>query len=182
MPGLPATILRLPATYGPGDPQHRLAGYVRRMDDRRAAIPLGERRATWRWSRGYVENVAEAIALAVAADRAAGRIYNVAEPVAYTEEEWIGRVARAADWNGEVVCVPEQLLPPVLRSPLDYVQQYVVDSTRIRAELGYREVVAEDEALRATVEWERHSGFDPVFDYDAEDEVLAAVSGRRYSA
>lgn len=31
---LPATVLRLPAVYGVGDPQHRLRPYVRRMQDR----------------------------------------------------------------------------------------------------------------------------------------------------
>ena len=30
---LPATILRLPATHGPGDQQHRLYKYLKRMDD-----------------------------------------------------------------------------------------------------------------------------------------------------
>jgi nucleoside-diphosphate-sugar epimerase len=31
--GLPATVLRLPMVYGPGDYQHRLAPYLRRMAD-----------------------------------------------------------------------------------------------------------------------------------------------------
>jgi nucleoside-diphosphate-sugar epimerase len=35
---LAATILRLPATHGPGDAQHRLARYVRAMEDRRPAM------------------------------------------------------------------------------------------------------------------------------------------------
>lgn len=52
------TILRLPMVYGPGDPQHRLFQYLKRMDDRRPAILMDEGAAGWRWSRGYVENVA----------------------------------------------------------------------------------------------------------------------------
>src|SRR5262249_43504319 len=39
---LPGTVLRLPMVHGPGDYQHRLHGYVRRMDDGRRVIPLDE--------------------------------------------------------------------------------------------------------------------------------------------
>lgn len=48
--GLSGTVLRLPAVYGPGDHQHRLFPYLKRMDDgqahgRRAARdPAGRRR------------------------------------------------------------------------------------------------------------------------------------------
>ena len=39
-PELPGTILRLPMVYGPGDDQHRLFPYLKRMDDGRPAILL----------------------------------------------------------------------------------------------------------------------------------------------
>jgi nucleoside-diphosphate-sugar epimerase len=47
-PELPATVLRLPAVYGPGDKQRRLAPYVRRMRDGRTAILLAEEESRWR--------------------------------------------------------------------------------------------------------------------------------------
>ncbi len=62
-----ATILRLPAVYGPGDKYHRAFEYLKRMDDGREIVLLEESRARWLWTRGYVENVADAIALAVRA-------------------------------------------------------------------------------------------------------------------
>src|SRR5262245_60990270 len=71
---LPGTVLRLPMVYGPGDPLYRQFALVKRMDDRRPAILFEEKRAAWRGPRGYVENVAAAIALAATSDRAAGRI------------------------------------------------------------------------------------------------------------
>ena len=37
---LPGTVLRLPMVYGPGDGQHRLFEYLKRMDDRRPFILL----------------------------------------------------------------------------------------------------------------------------------------------
>jgi nucleoside-diphosphate-sugar epimerase len=53
-PDLPGTILRLPVVYGPGDRQHRLFPYLKRMDDGRPAILMDEGLAQGRCSRGYV--------------------------------------------------------------------------------------------------------------------------------
>ena len=92
-PALPATVLRLPAVYGPGDKGYRLRPYVQRMADGRPAILLAAEQARWRWTRGYVGNVAAAIALAVTDSRAAGRIYNVGDSPTPTEREWVENIA-----------------------------------------------------------------------------------------
>jgi nucleoside-diphosphate-sugar epimerase len=93
---LVATVLRLPCIYGPGDYQHRTYEYLKRMDDGRSVILLGKLRSDWRWTRGYVENVAVEIALAATDERAAGQIYNVGEEQALTEAQWIESIGRAA--------------------------------------------------------------------------------------
>jgi nucleoside-diphosphate-sugar epimerase len=176
-PELPGTVLRLPMVYGPEDGQHRLFGYLKRMDDGRPAILLGERLSRWRWTRGYVENIAAAVALAVSDQRAAGRVYNVGEAEALTELEWVRRVGAVAGWKGEVIVVPEDRLPGHLKMGLDTDQHLVISTSRIREELGYEEPVAREEALRRTVAWERDNPpeeIDPsLFDYEAEDAVLA---------
>src|SRR5437667_12266428 len=61
---LPGTVLRLPMVYGPGDPLHRFFPTLKRMLDGRAWILMSQEIAEWRSPRGYVENVAAAIALA----------------------------------------------------------------------------------------------------------------------
>ena len=58
--------------HGPRDYQHRLFPYLKRMDDGRPAIVLDEDRARMRVTRGYVEDVAAAIALAATDPRASG--------------------------------------------------------------------------------------------------------------
>src|SRR5260370_30657875 len=88
-PNLPGTVLRLPIVYCPGDYQHRLFSYLKRMDDGRPAILLDEAEAQWRWTHGYVENVAEAIAMSVTDNRAIGGISNVVEPFTFTLAEWL---------------------------------------------------------------------------------------------
>jgi nucleoside-diphosphate-sugar epimerase len=173
---LPGTILRLPMVYGPGDYQHRLFSYLKRMDDKRPVILLDEAEAQWRWTHGYVENVADAIALAVTDERSAGQIYNVGEPFTFTMAEWVALIGKVAGWQGRVVTVPHGRLPEPLRWDINAEQDIVVDSSRIRRELGYKERVDVEEALSRTVAWERlhpPKEIDPrEFDYVAEDAFL----------
>lgn len=177
---LPATVVRLPATHGPGDYQHRFFEYIRRMDDKRPAILLDEAYADWQWARGYVEDVAHAIVLAATNDRATGRVYNVAYEKAFTGAEWVRQIARVIGWKGSIIALPSGQLPEQLRNEaLGLSQQYTVDSSRIRSELGYAEVVPFDDALLRTIEWERANPPDKVntndFSYDPEDAVLAKL-------
>jgi len=182
-PDLSATILRLPATHGPGDTQHRLFKYLKRMGDQRPFILLDEALANWQWSRGYVEDVAHAIALAVINEQAAGRVYNVAGTTAFTEAEWVQQIARVHGWKGEVIALESEQLPSYLRNDqLDLRQQYVVDTSRIRRELGYAEVVSFDKALQRTIVWERANPPEKVdpqqFDYAAENAALAKLKSK----
>ena len=177
---LPGTILRLPMVYGPGDYQHRLFRYLKRMDNKRPAILLDEAEAQWRWTHGYVENVADAIALAVSDQFSTGRIYNIGEPFTFTMAEWIALIGKFASWQGRIVSVSHGRLPEPLRFGINAEQDIVVDSSRIRSELGYKERVDVEEALRRTIAWERANPpkeIDPrEFDYVVEDTFLN-VSG-----
>jgi nucleoside-diphosphate-sugar epimerase len=175
-PDLPGTVLRLPMVHGPGDPYGRLSPYLKRMDDQRPAIVLDEGMARWKCPRGSVEDVAAAIALAVGDERAAGRTYNIAEPVAHTEAQWVRRIGEVAGWRGEVVTVPGG------RNPMSYRidQDLDMDSRRIREELGFAELVAPLEALGRTITWERAHPVGPtsgvgLLDYQAEDALLAEL-------
>jgi nucleoside-diphosphate-sugar epimerase len=182
-PELPGTILRYPMVYGSND-GGRIATELRRMDDGRPAILLEETFAQWRWCRGYAENVAHATVLAVTNEQAANRIYNVAEPDALTMQHWIEALGRAADWHGRIVPLPADQLPSHLVSPLNFRQDWTVDTQRIRTELGYREPIDRDEALRRTVAWWREAPVEAMRlgalptaeEYQAEDAVIGRLS------
>ncbi|HEU0033090.1 MAG TPA: NAD-dependent epimerase/dehydratase family protein [Kofleriaceae bacterium] len=168
-------VLRLPMVYGPGDPLRRLLPITKRIADGRRGLIFPESLASWRATRGYVENVAEAIALAAIAEPARG-IYNVGDPDTLTELAWAEQVARAMGWDGELVVLPDDRTPPHLKLPGNTDQHWVVDTSKLRRELGYTESVDRDEAIRRTVAWERATpvvGFVPYqFDYAAEDAAL----------
>ncbi len=169
---LPATVLRLPMIYGPGDRLHRLYPLVKRMDDGRARILFADDVAAWRGPRGYSENVAAALALAAVDDRAAGRVYNVCEEEAFTELEWARLVAAQTGWRGEFVVVPAERAPQHLRIRGNLAQHWAAGSGRIRRELAYREIIPRDEALHRTIAWERAHPpqvIPALFDYEAED-------------
>jgi len=94
-------------------------------------------------------------------------------------------VSSYAGWHGEVITLPEDQLPEHLRMPNNWKQDWVVDTRRIRGELGYRELITREEALRRTVAWWRDAptdAIDPPFIpqtspdvYAAEDAVLARM-------
>jgi nucleoside-diphosphate-sugar epimerase len=173
---LPGTILRLPMVYGPGDPLHRFQPIVKRVCDGRRAIPFSAEMAQWRGTKGYVDDIAAGVALAIRSDRAAGRIYNVGERDTLTELEWAKEVAWALNWHGEFRLLPDDRLPAHLRAPGNTTQHWIADTTRIREELGFTERFTRAEAIRRTAEWEGANppgGFSPhEFDYASEDEVL----------
>src|SRR5437867_2601355 len=151
----PGTVLRLPMVYGPQDPLHRFFPILKRIGDGRPAIILDERVARWRGSRGYVENVAAAIVAAMESGSAKGRIYNVAEPAAFSEEEWTRKICEAVHWNGRIVKLPSNRMPAHLEFRGNPEQHWVADTSRIRRELSYTEIVPLDDAITRTISWER---------------------------
>jgi nucleoside-diphosphate-sugar epimerase len=123
---MPGTVLRLPKVYGPEGNADLATIYGFRHQPQ------------WRWTHGYVENVAAAIVLAALHGAAAGRIYNVGEPSTPTMEE-------------RLESMPPSSLPIDTGMAANFDQNIVYDTSRIRAELGYREPVPEAEGLRRTL-------------------------------
>ena len=154
-PDLPGTVLRLPMVYGPGDPLHRFYPVVKRITDGRQHILFSEPQAAWRSPRGYVANVAAAIALAATDSRAAGRIYNICEEPAFSELEWAKKIAAKMRWQEEFVILPVERTPRHLLQPSNFAQHWTASSARIRHELGYAEPVTSDEAIPQTIAWEK---------------------------
>jgi nucleoside-diphosphate-sugar epimerase len=173
---LAGTALRLPMVYGPGDYVHRFHYMLKRMDDGRGTIIFSDDFAALRTPRGYAENVGAAIALAATSPQAAGRIYNICEPEAFSELEWARKIAKAVGWKGEFVVLPRDKAPKHLQYPSRVEQHIVASSARIRRELGYQEKISIEEGIRRTVPWERANPPQQVyfapFNYEAEDAAI----------
>jgi nucleoside-diphosphate-sugar epimerase len=126
-PELPGTVLRLPKVYGPGGNADLATVYTYRD------------RPDWRWTHGYVENVAAAIVLAALHPAAANRVYNVGEANTPTISE-------------RLQTLPPATLPLVEAHGYDFQQNIAYDTTRIREELGYTEPVSYEDGLDRTLD------------------------------
>jgi nucleoside-diphosphate-sugar epimerase len=176
-PDINSTILRLPMVYGPGD-YSRIYPYLKRMDDNRPIL-LDENKARWCFSRGYVEDIANAIVLSALDTRSDNRIYNVGEQHAYSELEWIKKIGEIAGWNNRIIKVPLDQLPLDLKEPLlDWKQDLTINTSLIRDELNYRELYTHDDSIRQSINWlrsNRPAHIDSSFDYAAEDNVILSA-------
>ena len=62
---------------------------------------------------------------------------------------------RIAGWRGEIIALPPEALPQRFER-LNWSQDWTVDTSRIRQELGYLEIVDDEEGLRRTIEWQQN--------------------------
>jgi nucleoside-diphosphate-sugar epimerase len=123
-----ATVLRLPKVHGDGDPQPVLGGVAAWIASGRTVL-LDTRVASWRWTFGRADDIAQAFVLAATAQRP--DVYNVGEAVTPT---WAERVAAL---GGDVQLVPTDQVPRELALPIAQPVDLVFDTTKIRRELGY---------------------------------------------
>jgi nucleoside-diphosphate-sugar epimerase len=177
VPALRATVLRLGFVFGPRSYRHY--GPIRRMLDGRPAVLMSESWAAWRGTPAYSENVAAAIVLAALDERGADRTYNVGESQPIDMLSLTTQYGLAARWDGRIVTVPDHELPATMRpAGVDLRHELILDTSALRDELGYHELVPFHQGVRRTVEWMRDhppgpdhpSGGAP--DYDSEDAVL----------
>jgi nucleoside-diphosphate-sugar epimerase len=191
------THLRYPNLYGPRQLGPREWSIIRRIQDGRRTIPVLNGGLSLE-SRAYVENAAHAVLLAVdLPERSAGQQYNVADE--YTPPDAVRVHAIAAQLGVEVTLAsfPDDAGAPAYwwgnGRDLDFVRERRAPSThhklisieKVKNELGYRDPVGFDEAIRRTVRWyldhplerggEEESQIGDPFDYVAEDAYLAAL-------
>lgn len=143
------TILRLPMVYGPDDPNQRVAQAMARLRDATGGVlEIHPEEAAWRCTRGYVLDVAAAIALATTHPAALGRIYNVGEQDPWTTRRWLESIARCMQSSTAVRESPDAA--PAF--PACWSVSVVAATDRIRMELGYVEPVGRTEGIRRSVE------------------------------
>jgi nucleoside-diphosphate-sugar epimerase len=133
-PHLPGTVLRLPKLFGPGNNQDL------------GTVYLYQNYPNWRWTHGFVFDVAEAVAVAATHPAALGQVFNLGESETPT-------VAERLAW----------LPPSKIRTGgfphMDFNHNIEMDTRRVRQMLGYRDLVPEREAMLKTLAGE----FDEMF-------------------
>jgi nucleoside-diphosphate-sugar epimerase len=169
------TLLRFGAVYGPGD--YRCQDWIKRMIDQRPAILIGKGEARFRFTHCYAQDAAWATTLATTNERSAGRTFNVGELNTPTQRQRLEDFARLGGYAGCIVEIPDEKRLPAGKE--DFSQDWTLDTTRIRNELGFCEISKYEDGVRATIDWQRrhpNHQLDPSqFDYEAEDRLLAGM-------
>lgn len=183
----PATVLRPCAVHGVGSRHPREWWLVKRVLDRRPAVPLAYLGA----SRFHTTAAANIGALARTAAEAPGsRVLNVGDPDAPTVAEIAALAVRHLGYRGRVVEVDDPAYPPpVGRTPWSVPRPFVLDC-RAALGLGYSPATTYADAVGATCDWlvgeaadgdwrERYPALAAyprdLFDYAAEDAFLRPV-------
>lgn len=180
-----ATYLRYPTIYGPRNPHAWEWTVVRRVLDGRPWMILSDD-GRGIHSRAGADNAAHAILCAVDhPEVAAGKAYNVADDDLVSIRQWAELTAAAAGGGLAFRSLPGELPSPgwaVIAFGYQGTPSCVLDTSRIRDELGYRDVRPLREGLAETVAWmldhrdemDRNPNLVDPFDYEAEDALMAA--------
>lgn len=148
-PVIDAIVLRLGMVYGRNDPNHRFLEPIQKMSQGDRQIKLAKDLANCRMSKCCVGNVAQGIRLA-AEKGLPGEIYNLAAQEVLTELEWYQQIAKLMKLEVDIVI--SQVSPS--SGGFNLSQDLIVDTSKIRKQLGYRELFSIQEGLLDTIQWE----------------------------
>ena len=178
-----ATHFRYPYVYGPRQLAPREWCIVRRILDSRPFMVLPDDGLSL-ITFGYVDNLAHAILLAVdQPDESLGEIFNCGDDERLTIRQVAEIITDELDHEWDLVSMPAAFAIPARPLMMGYRTTHrVMDTSKLRERLGYRDVVPAREAVRLATRWlvdnpPRPGGYeesalqDP-FDYDAEDRLV----------
>jgi nucleoside-diphosphate-sugar epimerase len=183
-----ATYFRYPVIYGPRNPAPWEWSVIKRMRDGRPFIILPDSGMAIH-SRCAARNAAEFLLLAIDhPGKAAGRTYNVADDDQFTLRQWAEVIIDSGSGGApELLGIPSDIARTAQAAMMPMVTPLsahsILDTSRARAELGYRDVIPPAEAIAESVRWYLAHPVDlstvnPAyvdrFDYQAEDKLAAA--------
>lgn len=146
----PMTILRPGAIYGLGSRSPREWWFVKRILDRRPAIPLAYLGLS-RFHTTAAVNIAALIR--TAAERSGSRVLNIADPIALSVAEIAACMAQHFAYGGRFVPLDDPSYPPpVGRTPWSVPGPFVLDG-RAAADLGYVPAVTYAGAVKPVCDW-----------------------------
>lgn len=175
-----AVIVRYPGIYGPRAPLSHEWPIVRRILDGRKVILLPHGGATY-FQRGFADNVAHLVFLAATRSEASGLAFNAGDERVIPARRVAEVIAEELEITVELLDVPSELCAGVF--PLAERSTIVLDMSRARALLGYRDVTDVEAATRSTARWlaehpPRDGEVSPQalgrVDYEREDRLIAA--------
>lgn len=179
-----ATHFRYPYVYGPRQLAPREWCVIRRALDGRPCFVLPDNGLAL-VPYGYVDNLAHALLCAIdRPDRSMGEVFNCGDDEKLTIRQVVEIITDELHHDWELVDMPARFAVcarPMLQNSLG--THRVMDTTKLRERLGYRDVVPAREAVRLATRWlvanpPERGGYEETalqdpFDYAAEDRLVA---------
>ena len=176
-----ATVLRYPLVYGPRQPTSTIWPIVKRvLDGRRRIIVPGD--GLQLRARGYTENCAHTVLLALDSPEASGQTYNVADEKTYSLKDFIMLVVRGLGVEVEVVLIDHPIAFSLAQDYVTPPYHLMFDTSKTIYKLGYRDLVPTPEAAKRSAQWltanplfadaESAEGSGQLYAYDMEDKLI----------
>jgi nucleoside-diphosphate-sugar epimerase len=177
-----ASIFRYFYVYGPRQVMPQEWSIVRRvLDGRRTMVMVHG--GLGLFTHAHASNAAHTVLLAVDKPEAAsGRIYNVGDEHQLNKRQIVEVAAKTLGVEMDIVSIPN-VLSAKLAAPLSTTEHKLIDNSRAKHELGYRDQISALDGFAQTVRWyadhplERGGEFEQrlhdAFDYEAEDKLIA---------
>lgn len=180
-----ATYLIYPFVYGPRNVVPLEWSVIKRVGDgrQRLLLPDGGHAIV---SRGAARNLAEFVLLAVDHPAVvAGEVFNCGDDLQMSLHQWVQLILEALGAEIEIVPVPATVAPLFQAIYLPNSQHLsthcLLDTSKARVLLGYRDVISPAAALTESVAWYRLNPVDGTtappsfvdrFDYELEDGLI----------
>ena len=180
-----AVILRYPGVFGPRAPLNHEWAVVKRVLDKRPFMLMPHDGIAY-FQRGYIENLAQLGFLAATRPEAAGEAFNAGDERVMSARHVAEVICDELGSDMELVGVPAQYCRGFF--PLAEKSNQILDMSKARALLGYRDVVDVEAATRITAGFLANQPPDPqdlypagpgTFDYPREDAILARWQAAR---
>ncbi len=180
-----AAHFRYPHVYGPRQLVPREWSIMRRVLDGRAQIIVPDAGLSLS-THGYVANLAHSVLLAVDQPQAsAGQIYNCGDESQLTLSQIIEVIAEKMGHKFDIVNMPFELaLPARPYTTGASTHHKMMDISKIKNQLGYRDINPVKEALGLTVDWllenrpapggDLEERLQDPFNYEGEDRLVEA--------
>lgn len=179
-----ATHFRYPYVYGPRQLAPREWCVIRRILDRRPHFVLPDNGLAL-VPYGYVDNLAHALMCAIDhPEQSMGEVFNCGDDEKLTIRQVVEIITDELAHEWELVDMPARFAVcarPILQNSLG--THRVMDTTKLRERLGYRDVVPARDAVRLATRWlvanpPERGGYEETalqdpFDYAAEDALVA---------
>ena len=176
--GLPIVTIRPPFIYGPGNPFYREAFFWDRMRDGRPVILPGDGRRLMQFI--YIKDLVAACMGVMEEPNAVGHAFNIANPRALTQAEFIELLAAAAGKETKLVRIPRERILRAGGHPMGphlYFGVYfdlapiTMLVNKAQRMLAFKPCPM-SEGLKETYRWYQRHHERPALDYSFENQLL----------